>query len=100
MTRTPVNDFGDHYTNQLYYALLYLKYFTPLPCTPSLLPPPPYGIRGRVLNKHLIGVEPINNCFEGKRCTNSAKDVKIFILNQSLLYLSALKKIVLFFYKG
>ena len=28
--------------------------------------------------KHPIGVEPINSCFEGKRCTNSAKDVNIF----------------------
>ena len=29
--------------------------------------------------KHPIGVEPINSCFEGKRCTNSAKDVKKYL---------------------
>lgn len=56
MTRTPVNDFGDHYTNQLYYALFNIALRRPK-------------------NKHPIGVEPINNCFEDKRCTNSAKDV-------------------------
>ena len=98
MTRTPVNDFGDHYTNQLYYALFILIYLLHFPylCLGCL------GIRGlrdryTAQGKHLIGVEPINNCFEGKRCTNSAKDVQFFIVNQSLLYLSAL---FFYFYKG
>lgn len=34
--------------------------------------------------KHLIGLEPINICFEGNRCTYSAKDVGGAYLNLNM----------------
>ena len=48
--------------------------------------------RSRSLIKHLIGLEPINSCFEGNCCTHSAKDVlslykdKVYALPTEMAY--------------